>query len=285
MAAGLLHPFSGAHARLNRLGMEGMVSTKKLLDAATLILNEDVIKQTGILRLALSLKQCEDYLKCSRINSSFVSWESEESCQKKYPYLEKAPGIWISSGLYVDCELYLKGLWRICEKKGTVLEKIKIEDIQELHSFDHIIIAAGYGSKDLFNLPISGVKGQLLKLEWPKSLPVLPFSLNSQAYLCRDMDPNFCYAGATFERNFSNEEIDVVEASKEIVPKVKAMIPSFDEIKVVECKAGIRVSTLDHMPIAKQLNEKVWCLTGMGSKGLLYHSLFAENLVRSIFSF
>ncbi len=34
--------------------------------------------------------------------------------------------------------------------------------------------------------------------------------------------------------------------------------------------------------ISDLIDEKTWFLTGMGSKGLLYHALFGQNLVQEM---
>src|ERR1700722_10808140 len=58
IAAGLLHPFAGVHAKLNWRGHEGMDATQELLTIASQNLGRSVIaNERGILRLALTDEQ------------------------------------------------------------------------------------------------------------------------------------------------------------------------------------------------------------------------------------
>jgi glycine/D-amino acid oxidase-like deaminating enzyme len=60
------------------------------------------------------------------------------------------------------------------------------------------------------------------------------------------------------------------------------LMPALKSSVVIGCRAGVRASTPDHRPIVKQVDERIWIFTGLGSKGLLYHALFAEQLVKAI---
>src|SRR5262245_28426567 len=67
ISAGLLHPYAGAHAKLNPRGHEGVQATKELLRIASSALGRSVFaKNQGILRLALTQEQERDYLSCAR---------------------------------------------------------------------------------------------------------------------------------------------------------------------------------------------------------------------------
>ena len=54
IAAGLLHPYSGLHAKLNRFGMEGLKSTQELLESAKTALGADVLASSGMLRFSFN---------------------------------------------------------------------------------------------------------------------------------------------------------------------------------------------------------------------------------------
>jgi glycine/D-amino acid oxidase-like deaminating enzyme len=276
IAAGLLHPFTGAHAKLNPMGQEGV--------RATLACGQSVLFSKGILRLALSLDQQSDFQLCASKYSPEVKWLTSSDCQALFPPLIGAPGLWIEDGLTINTSLYLKGLWQACQSKGASLILQHIENLQELSSFDATIVAAGADSlrfQELAHYRFSTVKGQVLELEWPNDIPLLPFALNSQAYLLMNT-PTSCLVGATFEKNYTHAGPDMAAAAADIMPKVTAMIPALAKAKVRRCDAGLRLVTPTRFPFAEKIGQRQWALTGLGSKGLLYHALMAEKLAHRI---
>jgi glycine/D-amino acid oxidase-like deaminating enzyme len=282
IAAGLLHPFAGAHAKLNRMGREGLTATRQLLEVSAQALGQPVSKETGILRLALTEDQKQDFLFCQHKYPMDVKWLEKGECQQLFPYLTPAPGLWIKEGLIVQSALYLKGLWQACEKQGAILERRQISTPQDLKDFDLKIITAGAASllfAECSHLPLSVVKGQILELEWPKDLPPLPFPLNSHAYLLMNETDRTCLVGATFEKGYKHIEPNPEIAKAETLPKAIAMLPAIESVQLVNCHAGLRAVTPTHLPLMQQVSEQVWVLTGMGSKGLLYHALMAKKLV------
>ena len=130
------------------------------------------------------------------------------------------------------------------------------------------------------DLKIKPVKGQLLKVEWPDAQ--LPFPMNSQAYVVGNPSEQSCIVGATFEKDFLDEKPDVDLALELLKPKIAALYPGLEAHKILGCRAGLRGTTPDRLPIAKQIGERQWVLAGLGSKGLLYHALYAEELANTI---
>lgn len=280
IAAGLLHPFAGAHAKLNRLGREGMQATSELIQVAETTLGKSVAIEQGILRPALTKEQKQDFMLCSQKYPEDAQWLESEQCLSLYPYLAQAPGIWFKDGLTVNSLLYLQGLWQACLKRGAQLEIKQISSMDELRAFDLKILTLGASSSSFTSHRLSLVKGQVLELAWPDSLPPLPFALNSQAYLLMSPEGKTGLAGATFEKGFSSYEPDIEKAKAEILPKVYAMLPGLQGAEIINCFAGMRVVTPTHLPLIEQIGKREWILTGMGSKGLLYHALMAKELVK-----
>lgn len=274
IAAGLLHCFAGAHAKLNPLGREGMVATRKLLDVASENLGEAVYEASGLLRVATKEWQVDDYRVCAEKYDD-VRWCSKEECQEMVPGVGGMGGIFIESACTVYTEKYLKGV-----VKGIEFVKKRVED---LSSFDAAVVTMGAATTSLpecSDLPIKPIKGQLLEFEWP--FTPLPFPVNSQAYMVGNPNRQSCIVGATFEKQFENEEPNLEVAMNELRPKYTALFPELEHCKVLGCRAGVRASTPDHRPICKQIGERQWVLAGLGSKGLLHHALYAEELAASI---
>jgi glycine/D-amino acid oxidase-like deaminating enzyme len=282
IAAGLMHTYAGLRCKLNMKGDESYQATLSLLEASAQAQKKPVFTKSGLIRIAISQANVDDYSKCAASYPDVRALTADEVTDL-VPGAVHCPGIYIESAITVYTNNYLEGLWNICRQKGAYLEPKGIKSLIELNSFDLIVVTSGAAAisiKELSSLPITPVKGQLLELEWPKNLPILPSPLNSQAYLVMNPDQCSCIAGATFERDFSDSKPDLATAVQDIMPKVAAMIPELKETKILDCRAGIRASAPGHMPYLKQINSKCWVLVGMGSKGLLYHAYYAQKLVK-----
>ena len=273
VAAGLLHPFGGQKAKLGEKGHEGMAATEELLQQVP-----TSATQCGILRIPESLEQKKLFQKSADENEGAQWVEQENSPAER-------SGLWIPSGWVVSTKEYLQAIWLICEKNGAKLKKIKVDSIEELHSYEIIIIAAGAGIfhfPECENLPLRGLKGQLLQFKWPSNLPPLSCALTGPGYLAMDIGNQSCTFGATFEREFAHSETDLETAKKILLPKAASLIPELKHAEILDCQAGIRVTSKYRKPMVGQLQEKVFFFTGLGSKGLLYHALYAKKLINQI---
>lgn len=288
IAAGLLHPFSGAHAKLNWRGREGVEETKKLLSIATNSLRKPIIAQNrGILRLALNAEQLADFQLCAKRYPEETAWLDEDSCQSLASGSPRVPGLWVREGITVYATPYLQGLWHTCEALGAHFEKRKITTLKELSDFDTIVLTPGAESlkiPELSTLPLTCVKGQVLELSWPEGCPPLGCPLNSHVYLLMTEEGKSCLVGSTYEKGFKEALPDLEAAKKEILPKAYELYPPLEKGRILNCYAGMRAVTPTHRPLMQKLSHNTWILTGMGSKGLLYHALYAKELAQAILS-
>lgn len=287
MAAGLMHPYSGASAKLNRHGLEGYLATVELIKIASDYVRQPIVTGQGLLRLAITKRQKSEYHLCSQ-KYDLVTWLDQDETVQRVPGLSSHPGIFIQNSLTIDCPLYLEGLWKACEERGAKLEKFRVNSCDELGNYDQIIIATGASVNQLLSgipLPITEVKGQVLELAWPQNLEPLPIAINSHAYLLMNKEKHSCIVGATYERDFTSSLTDIAYASQDILPKAVALVPELKKASILDCRAGIRASTPDHLPMIKKIDNKRWVITGMGSKGLLYHALYAKKLAEMLVAY
>lgn len=285
VAAGLMHPFVGASAKLNRFGHEGFLASKRLLEISSKAIQEPVARYDGILRLAVTEKQQNEYFLSAKTNPNEIEWFDKETCQKLYPQVEPYSGIFIKKAASVNCLNYLRGLLTACQNKGALFYQRKIQSISEFDDYDLVVVATGAYLNELFadkKWPINQVKGQILKLTWPEKQPPIPLPISSEIYMLMDEDLKNCIIGATYERGFSTLLPDESVAKIELYPKACKIIPFLKSSTIVNCKAGVRATTPDRMPLIANYDERTWILSGMGSRGLLYHAYFAEQLVRNI---
>jgi len=284
VAAGLLHAFAGAKAKRNWMSEEAINHAATLLELSQSHSSVPVYHKSGLLRLAINQEQLKNFKLCADENKD-VAWWPASRCVETVAGISKNPGIYIPNAYTVYASAYLKGLWHACETRGVQLLIKTISSINQLHQYDKIIIAGGAETKavtECQSLPLYPIKGQILQFSWPDSLPTPPFALSSQIYLVLSEDKKSAMVGSSFERYFTNKNADLEAAKAHILPKLFKLFPALENISIQSCKSGIRCSAPLHRPLLKQLNGKTWILCGLGSKGLLYHSLFAKKLAREV---
>jgi len=241
VSSGLLHPYPGEKGRRSWKADEAMAAARELLKVSEEALGKKVAHYGGILRQGEILTLGDDV---------------EQLGPDEYI---------IHSGITVYTELYLQGLWKACEKRGVELVIQKITSLPE--GFDRTILAVGAGIKAFahpFNLNF--VKGQVLtcRLDHP-----LERSISSKRYTALTQFSDRCHIGATYERDFMDDNPDLKTAVRLLQP----------ETEVFGCRAGIRVTNRAHyFPILEKLNPTTWAITALGSRGLLYHAYLAKLL-------
>ncbi len=288
MSAGLLNPYVGRQGIDNGQAKAGLEATLQLLEVAAKALNRSVVANSlGILRLAHTEEDIRHFHLCAARHAHSTTWLDPEECQTLVPLVQNRPGLWIKNGLSIFPQLYVKGLWQACQNGGVYLNRCRITSLTELKEFDVVVVAAGAETTfivELADLPLNKVKGQVLKLSWPTHLPPLKCALSSQSYLVMDQNPSNCIVGATYEREYSNELIDLDAAKELILPRAHSLFPPLRDSIVLGGSAGVRSVAPQHQPLIKQVSGNCWVFAGMGSKGLLYHALYAKELAKTIVS-
>lgn len=280
IASGLLHPYPGEEAKRSWMAKEGMEETCALLEVSTESLGIEVAKQSGILRLALTDKQKEKFQKRVEISDD-MEWWDEYQTKSFIPGGGYNPGIFIRSGITVHSSLYLQGLWKACESLGAQFVKKELYS-DEMEEFDQIVIAAGSGIQkftECASLPIAFTKGQVLVCSLPHHLRDIESSLIGKGYLALSDNKDICYLGSTYERNYLTTEPCLGTATELIFSQMSQFIPCYSSFKVLGCLSDIRViNRKSYRPILGKLNTKLWVMTAMGSRGLLYHGYLGKKL-------
>lgn len=285
MASGLLHPYPGESARLSWQGKVALKEAIDLIDLASCALGKRVARADGILRFALNGKQEKAFKERAEVEED-VRWLEAEACQFRVGGVNHCPGIFISSGWTVHATLYLKGLWKVCQQLGAHFEKRAVT-VFDLDGFDQVVIAAGDGVrhfKECEELNFRYNKGQLLVCKKPSDFNP-SFSLIGKGYVALSERNDECYVGSTYEHHFLDGSACMEVAKKEIFSRVRQFLPTCVLFGVKKCLAGIRVSCRKtYIPCARKLRDGLWVLTGMGSRGLLYHGLMGRYLASALFS-
>lgn len=285
ISAGLMHPYTGIRAKKSILSDEGFEASLELLKIASQTVKEQVYIQNGLLRLPVDAEQKAAFKKCANDNKD-TFWLSEKECQNLVPGIKRTEGLYIEKSISVYPEKYLQGLWLACKTQGATFLHTKIHTLSDLNHYDKIITALGAGIvnfPELITTPLNQLKGQILQIPWPQNLKPFSCSISSKIYLVIDTSKKFCYVGSTHEREFFNSEPDLKRASEEILPHLIEFCPAFQGIEPSECKAGIRMTSPDYQPFIRKIDDRFSVFSGLGSKGLLYHALLAQNFIKAEF--
>lgn len=277
ITAGLIHPYVGPRAQVSWMAHEALAETTQLLKAASKAISSTVYDNRGILRPETASM---DFSKSK--NFPDVTWWDAKTCQEHIPELLPLPGLFIKSGLTVNCPRYIQGMWLACQQKQVTFQQAHIVHPSELSGFDFIVFTVGAGQnelKDVLHPPVTLIKGQTLQLEWKNPSP-LPFAINAGVQLAQ-IEPSSVWAGATYERKWTTHEPDP-KAEEEIRKKVALFSPVFSQLALKSIWTSFRAATGDKKPFIIHTAPNVYCLGGMGSKGLLYHAWMAKRLLSCV---
>jgi glycine/D-amino acid oxidase-like deaminating enzyme len=287
LSSGLLHPYVGKQARVSWEASKCIKETHRLITVASQALAKPIILSKGILRPALSDEQMADF-QANAQNYSDTEWWNAKQCEQAIQGLKIAPsrgGLFIKDGLTLDVESYLQGLWQACVLHGTQYYQQGLIKPADLEEYDRVLLAMGPFIKNfqpLKDLPITAVKGQMLELKWPDGLPPLTFSLVGPKYIVMRPGSKSCFAGATYEHTFSSPKPEQDLAAKEIMPQIATFFPDLKEAPILSVRAAFRASAPNHLPLVGKLSEKFYFLTGLGSRGLLYHAWIGKHVARTL---
>lgn len=271
VASGLLHPYAGEQVRRSWKAQEALEATKELLTVAQRFSKDLVADFSGLLRQATP-QQAAVFLEHS----------------SRYKDVEPLSDtlFLIRSGIVVHSTFYLLGLFEASKALGLTFIPQKVSSLEELHGYDAFVLALGNGVfsfKGIESKGLSRVKGQSLLCRWPSHLPLLERAFLAKGHIVPLPKDRLVYVGSTYERNVidSQAEVPCEEVAKQLLwPRAKELVPELEDLDIVKCKAGIRVSRPGFaVPWIKPVGEKGWMLTAMGSRGLLYHAYFAKMLI------
>lgn len=282
IAAGLMHPFVGSKGLLSEQGLEGMQASRELLEVAEKALGGESVFKEGLYRVAVNGFQRSMFSRWSRKLPDLVRQLSEEEVELHPHLVGGGPVYEIKCGVSVTMSRYLAGLKRAFEAIGGsyVKEWVSESDIKEV---DQVIYAVGR-HLDKFNalkdLNIHMFKGQLLLADKPSDTS-LEKAIIGRGYVSEAAGQ--IVIGSTYERGKCDELIDQDFAIADIMPKLATYAQFKHPLTICGVRAGVRVVNKDHyFPIAKQLSPREYVVSGMGSRGLLYHALIGKQIASTL---
>lgn len=289
LSSGLLHCFMGKKAQKPPFADQGLTTTHALITEASKSLHQPIVSSLGILRPAMDDEQAEAFKQRAQEFPQEIEWWEKSRCELSVPGLQISDhlgALFIKNGTTIDSNAYIHGLWNACASLGTQYYDELIENLQDIEEFyDAIIVTPGANADmlpELQHLPLSKVKGQLLEIAWPSKIPFPPFSINAKKYMVTNTKMGTCLLGATFEHNFTTDEIDEQAAYQDIMPSMIELFPDLNDAPILHCYAGFRSSSSTRLPIISRIKENLWFLGGLGSKGLLYHGITGDMLAQAV---
>ncbi len=244
---GLCHAYPGRSGALSKYGLEALALTYQLVDAAEEALGKRVALRNGILRRG--------------------GWAPREISED----IQKVEEGYIVPGMTVDMPEYLRGLLQFLD---LPLEIRKVTE--EVPGFDLTLFAMGRGVEELqLGWPLDFVKGQVALA--PKEREY-ERSVIDGGHLLPTFEGDL-QIGSTYERGFTSDEPDREAALEGLREKLER----FGVSEITGVSSGIRVCVEgSYHPLIKKVGEKSYVLTGLGSRGLLYHSYYGREVSKLI---
>ena len=212
-----------------------------------------------------------------------------EKMKKVYGF--ESHGLLVKKGGYLFPNLICKELlthpnvkisYNYCFKnwlKNKSKIDIHFSNQEKKSGFDELIIANGPGLEQyLCGLKIS--KGQLVGLKGSQQVN-LDLPLNSAGYILPEVD-GVTWIGSTHEREFKN--IDVCyEAGYKLIEKTnKNFNLGFTGAENMLMTANFRVGSKDRLPIAGKIEDKIYVIGSLGSRGFSLAPLLGEFVASQI---
>lgn len=195
-------------------------------------------------------------------------------------------GIWMSEALVLEPAAVL-GAWLTGTPtiRGSVVEltpgetvEVRMEDGSR-HTFDHVVITAGWGSAALGVERLSPVRGQLF---WAEGVDPGRPAIWGPGYAIPTRSG--ALVGATHDRGRTDVGVSE-EDTTALLSKLSAPRPGLaarlGEVRL-EARAAVRATTPDHRPVCGAVGQGVWTLTGLGGRGFAWAPLLGEHLAALI---
>lgn len=190
----------------------------------------------------------------------------------------------------IDLRSLIPTLEQYLSQKGNLLqEEFRYEDLQfttdglsyQNLQAKHIVFCEGYHilSNPYFrNLPIIGVKGEVLSV---KTEAILPKGVVKGKEFLFPLQADEYFIGATYDREHLDYEI-TESAKAELLAGLEKVVDS--SFTVLHQQASIRPTVKDRRPIigAHPTYKNLYCFNGMGTRGTMLAPKMAEALYRHI---
>jgi tRNA 5-methylaminomethyl-2-thiouridine biosynthesis bifunctional protein len=143
-----------------------------------------------------------------------------------------------------------------------------------------VVVCAGWGARALLDLPLQPIRGQASFVVGPAR----PEALVDGDYLIAT--PQGFLFGATHDRDRTDTDLDAADHRRNLTA-LHRLDPGLAEgldLKALQGRAAIRAATADRLPLAGRLDEGLYVLGGLGSRGFTTAPLLAEHVAAAMLS-
>jgi len=302
VAGGLLHPLSPRGNKVAHWGLEGLASTRRLVNEASKFVPECILREK-LYRVALTEENKQNLCRtATEILPEHCRWMEQDEIDRTLGIKTSLGGVELFNGCgVIHVPSYLRGLLAACQEKGQVDWKItdnpadlRLQSSNERNKGPWIW-ACGAGviqEEEYFEktvrekFPLQIVRGQSIELTPTTTCENVSF----EAALCGKYisplpDKNRMLVGATHE--FKKEALSPSELKEELRKKSYELAPTlWDNSTVHAITCGYRAQSqrgaLGRVPMIGRTNDKDWIYTGLSNRGLLHHGIYGEKLVDMI---
>jgi glycine/D-amino acid oxidase-like deaminating enzyme len=307
VAAGLLHPLS-PRGKIIWSGLEGFdCAVRQIAEVEAASGTSVCDRGVRLIRPFYEAKQFANFAQAANERPEWVRMlthseleqlvhrsQNKTSPQRGEPMIKGSllGACEIQNAIVVRSQSYLDGMWDTLRRSGSRSVQWDRRTLSQYHQlqqlseeFDAVIVASGAGVASIWGepLPLSLARGQNLIFENEQNLE---YALLRGQYVVPTSDGKLI-CGATFEHDQNNLRAasDVTVADGLLREKLTSMYDPLEAMAPVAANAGVRVqpkaTSAGKVPIVGQHPslENVWLLTGLGSRGLIYHALCAEAVV------
>lgn len=195
-------------------------------------------------------------------------------------------GTYLPGDRQVDPRRMMIALRTACRDAGVIITQTRVADLADLPTA-RVVVAAGCGSARLTGLPVSPVKGQVLRLRPPdRQAPGFRHVIRGYAdgrpvYLVPRSDGEVV-VGATMEER--SDHLVTAGALLELLRAATDLVPELAEYELAEACVRHRPATPDNAPILGPLPGQpgVIVATGHYQNGILLTPLTAELVVEAL---
>lgn len=254
-AAGMMHKFVGDTGHKSIYADEAFLASSDILQS----LKNDFYKKTPIIRKILNPEMKEGFLNYLQNDLEFLDEEH----------------VLIKDGFLIDVPVYLHRLKQYLQHHHVQFHQKWIDQSCVFEEFDYVIYCAGYGVKQLVpDLKMKYLKGQSLIYEplFQHEMPLI-----AKGYLAPFSDK--VVIGSTYERAFESEDPCYEKAMELLKEPLHLHFQPYHVHTPKDVVSGVRVAhpNFNHPKIIKK-TEKLFVVTGLGSRGLLYHGFLGKIL-------
>ena len=128
-------------------------------------------------------------------------------------------------------------------------------------------------------LNLHGIKGQVIRVKKPETLPDILPPISSWAYLV-DAGDGTLWIGSTFERNWDSLS-PTESATRSLLERAGSVFPVLSDAEVLEARTGVRVTVPGtRLPMVGPLHDgsRIHVMTGFGARGVLHSAWFASRI-------